>query len=67
MPNRCKTGMHRGQGVLEYQRQIVGLRPTSVNAVVSGILRVRVQVNVGVYEPWKAGVTGEIEIRRVRG
>ncbi len=68
-PSACvsncrKAGTHRSRGVFEYQCQVVGLRPTGINAVVSGILRISIEVNVRVYKPGETGVIAEIQTNR---
>ena len=43
------------------------MRSTSIDAVVSSILRICVEVNMAVYEPWKTGVVAEIRSTATAG
>ena len=63
--NCSKASVQRGFGVSKYQCQIVGLRATRIDTVVGRILRVRVEVNMGVYEPGKTGVIAEVQINGI--
>ena len=60
MPYGGEAGQERCSRIVENEPQILSERPAGVDAVVRGVLRVGVEMNVGVDQAGQTGEAGEV-------